>query len=241
MGKAITIQRRMAGLCRCGGKPQVGKKTCESCIQAAVVATRRLMAERKAVGLCRCGAPRTEGSQRCEGCSAAHAARVARSQKANKAAGLCSCGQPPEAGKRACSRCLLRRRKLSEKHKATGVCISCHFRGPQPGLAVCDHCREKNRAKGAEIRARYRKAVLDHYGRRCACCGETENEFLTLDHKDNDGAEHRKVVDGGKFYRWLIKSGFPENFQVLCMNCNWAKGRYGECPHNRARLQSLVT
>ena len=32
-------------------------------------------------------------------------------------------------------------------------------------------------------------------------------------------------------YRWLIKHKFPPGIQVLCHNCNLAKGYYGACPH----------
>lgn len=79
--------------------------------------------------------------------------------------------------------------------------------------------------------------VLIHYGGsppRCACCGETTFEFLTIDHINNDGAKHRKLINrkGFGFYLWLRKNGFPEGFQVLCMNCNWGRAHNkGICPH----------
>lgn len=80
-----------------------------------------------------------------------------------------------------------------------------------------------------------RERVLDEYGRMCACCGETTPQFLTVDHVNDDGAEHRKTLGGyGRaIYRWLEKEGFPKDgrFQLLCHNCNQAKGLYGECPH----------
>ena len=69
---------------------------------------------------------------------------------------------------------------------------------------------------------------------KCACCGENIIEFLTIDHVNNDGAEHRKkfkIWSGWKTYDWLIKNNFPEGFQVLCMNCNFAKAHFGHCPH----------
>jgi hypothetical protein len=37
-----------------------------------------------------------------------------------------------------------------------------------------------------------REDVIAAYGGRCACCGEFERDFLTLDHVNNDGAEHRR-------------------------------------------------
>ena len=32
-------------------------------------------------------------------------------------------------------------------------------------------------------------------------------------------------------YDWLKKNNFPPGFQVLCGSCNFAKGKYGSCPH----------
>ena len=64
----------------------------------------------------------------------------------------------------------------------------------------------------------------------CRCCGEIRYEFLCIDHINGGGGRHRKQV-GTNFYRWLAKNGFPKGFQVLCHNCNMAKGFYGKCPH----------
>jgi hypothetical protein len=69
----------------------------------------------------------------------------------------------------------------------------------------------------------------------CACCGETEPTFLSIDHVNNDGAEHKRrenLVTGEQLYRWLRRNGFPNGFQVLCMNCQWGKrNNNGVCPH----------
>lgn len=86
-------------------------------------------------------------------------------------------------------------------------------------------------AQGRKLRER----VLDEYGRRCACCGETTPEFLGIDHIYNDGEAHRRELKGygRSIYRWLAINGFPKDrFQLLCHNCNVAKGCYGGCPHN---------
>ena len=82
--------------------------------------------------------------------------------------------------------------------------------------------------------------VLQHYSQSrypyCACCGESRIEFLTLDHKFNDGAEHRKEVGcGSKMYQWVLKNNFPPIFQTLCFNCNLGKV-HGVCPHELTRL-----
>lgn len=82
-----------------------------------------------------------------------------------------------------------------------------------------------------------RKTVYDHYGNMCACCGETNQLFLTIDHIENDGAQHRKeVAPGPTFYKWLVDNNFPKSFRLLCFNCN--TGRYrngGDCPHLASR------
>jgi len=105
----------------------------------------------------------------------------------------------------------------------------------------------KESGKKAETNREWRKKtrlkVLTHYGGnppKCECCGETHIEFLTIDHINNDGAEHRKKLGitqnsghGSKLYRWIIRNNFPDGFQVLCWNCNCAKGHYGYCPHQK--------
>lgn len=76
---------------------------------------------------------------------------------------------------------------------------------------------------------------------KCACCGESEVGFLTLDHIAGDGKAHResallpsgKKASGPNFYRWLAGQGFPPGIQVLCFNCNYAKRTYRACPHQQ--------
>lgn len=68
----------------------------------------------------------------------------------------------------------------------------------------------------------------------CACCEEETFEFLTLDHIDGGGNEARRREGhrgGTAQYSRLSRQGFPPGYQVLCWNCNAAKGLYGECPH----------
>lgn len=103
---------------------------------------------------------------------------------------------------------------------------------------------ERNSAKviagtGA-ARDRNRLRILIHYSggeqASCACCGELHVEFLTIDHVNGGGAQHRLVVGrGNKFYYWLIRNNFPDGFRILCMNCNLSLGRRGYCPHEIER------
>lgn len=101
---------------------------------------------------------------------------------------------------------------------------------------------ESERKRGLEYWHTLRREVLNAYGgMKCACCGETEETFLSLDHVNNDGAEHRRVLSGKtersggittQLYNWLKRNNYPSGFQVLCMNCNFSKARNGGvCAH----------
>ncbi len=99
--------------------------------------------------------------------------------------------------------------------------------------------REVRLRQQREYAARERVLVLEHYGGRCACCGETEIKFLAIDHIDNNGSKHRRSIGrsgGTSFYHWIIKHNFPEGLQVLCHNCNMTKGFYGTCPRQERKV-----
>ena len=77
-----------------------------------------------------------------------------------------------------------------------------------------------------------KRKILAHYGDSCRCCGENIFEFLTIEHQNRDGAPHRKRTGIGiPMMKDIIENGFPTTIQILCMNCNFARGKYGECPH----------
>lgn len=85
---------------------------------------------------------------------------------------------------------------------------------------------------GIARRREIRKQVIEHYGSRCFCCGETEIEFLTIDHVNGGGHKHKSQVGKGlRFLQWIIKNDYPSDLQILCWNCNCARGAYGYCPH----------
>lgn len=117
--------------------------------------------------------------------------------------------------------------------------------------------------RAAAQRARTMKlrlAVLAVFGGACVCCDERRMVLLSIDHRDGDGAEHRRWIarefggySGQSFYRGLliatrvtlarngrpfgpwspeeIRAARPASFQVLCRNCQAAKGcGAGECP-----------
>jgi hypothetical protein len=98
-------------------------------------------------------------------------------------------------------------------------------------------CRECGRVRNNRLVKAYQRRlkceVVAAYGGVCACCGEAEIVFLTIDHINGDGARHRREIGlgGYRFYGWLKRNHFPEGFQVLCYNCNCAKSTQAYCPH----------
>lgn len=102
--------------------------------------------------------------------------------------------------------------------------------------ALAEHARYQR-----EFHTRLRLSCLVYYSGnppKCACCGENEIKFLAIDHIEGGGTQHRKVMyveKVGSIYRWLKNNKFPNGFQVLCHNCNSAKGYYGSCPHKEDR------
>jgi hypothetical protein len=106
--------------------------------------------------------------------------------------------------------------------------------------------RESNNNTAKRIREydvqRNKNAKLDAistYGGKCASCGETEPEFLTLDHVNDDGCTHRKKEPFSRnIWRWAKANDFPKALQLLCMSCNTAKTRTATA--TRAKLRKEV-
>ena len=147
--------------------------------------------------------------------------------------------------------------KCGEQKEASGFYLQKGY--PMAECKECTKARSRRRfsekrseilVKGKEYardkRARIKAATFAAYGGNvCACCGETESKFLTIDHINNDGAAFRKAVyrknkkgntAGYHTYYWLARNGFPSGYQVLCMNCNYGKRmNNGVCPHKSKR------
>jgi hypothetical protein len=116
---------------------------------------------------------------------------------------------------------------------AGGLCASCYnksYRLTHPNTWP------RRAAAARLLKAEVYKA---YGGAKCACCGETLFEGLTMDHIKGDGAIHRRLLGmpkgGYHLYRWLKAHGYPEGFQVLCGTYNIAKRTSDHCPHRDAR------
>lgn len=80
-----------------------------------------------------------------------------------------------------------------------------------------------------------KREVISHYSKgspKCVCCSECEPVFLTIDHIRGRKAEgHGKGFSGHRLRLWLKKNMYPPGYQVMCLNCNAAKGDKSRCPH----------
>lgn len=98
---------------------------------------------------------------------------------------------------------------------------------------------EKRREKYQELKMK----VYNHYSNyniKCNCCGERYIEFLSIDHVNNDGKQ-QKHLRGITQFNWIIKNRFPSSFQILCMNCNFARGHDKEylCRHQKELIKTV--
>jgi DNA repair exonuclease SbcCD ATPase subunit len=91
----------------------------------------------------------------------------------------------------------------------------------------------KGQNKRRSIKAQLLKVeMITAYGGCCSCCGETEIKFLTLEHLEGGGNEHRRqLYKSNRTWQDLKNRNWPKGHTVLCWNCQMGKTHYGECPH----------
>lgn len=94
---------------------------------------------------------------------------------------------------------------------------------------------EHKRRYAEILRAKQQRELFEAYGGKCRCCGETELDFLTIEHSRRDGNQFRKRVPSGRSHAWLRQNGYPQDLglEILCANCQMATWRKRGCPHRR--------
>jgi len=157
-----------------------------------------------------------------------------------KAAGLCAeCGKcSPAANRVSCQNCLDDRNRLTAEVKAAGKCLHCKKAPARSGFASCEPCAKRVSDRQVERTRNLREQVVKGYGHRCKCCGEDRYEFLQIDHVNGDGWVKRQAGEDlttQQICRKIIRLNFPPDYQILCASCNWSRGVYGYCPHQRPK------
>jgi hypothetical protein len=128
------------------------------------------------------------------------------------------------------------------RNRVERICPCCKRRPKVAGIAYCRECatlqstrwrqenRERHRKSQREWCRRKKDEIISHYGGKCACCGETTREFLTIDHKHNNGNAERRAYKS-QTWKLALRRGLPNDYQILCYNCNNARSHRGICPH----------
>lgn len=77
----------------------------------------------------------------------------------------------------------------------------------------------------------------------CNCCGMSDHlDFLDIDHINprKTFPENERKLMGSALCRHLKKKNYPDGYQILCKNCNTAKGmkkNNNKCPHEIMRQE----
>ena len=138
-----------------------------------------------------------------------------------------------------------RRKDLWKERESNGFCIYCGENSPSGNKKGCEKCLSDKSKKNSEYSKRngdkvrqynllLKHTVIEKYGGKCACCGESQILFLTIDHKNNDGNIDRSenYESSISFYLNLKREATRNDIQVLCFNCNMGKAiNGGVCPH----------
>lgn len=140
---------------------------------------------------------------------------------------LCSCGERYVERQHS---------KTAGKYRQSGyrkLCWKCRIYHPNP---------EKYKQSRRDQKRLLKIETLKHYGGVCVCCGESNLLFLTIDHINGNGGQHRRQLGMGNggghvFYQWLKNNHFPNGYQVLCFNCNCGRAiNNGVCPHEQSHI-----
>jgi hypothetical protein len=124
---------------------------------------------------------------------------------------------------------------LRERSHGTRICVTCNTRLDKERY---QRTRDVRLDTIRRSRQSLRKEIIAGYGGLCECCGESNWEFLTIDHVNGDGSTHRKELmeQGTRLYTWLKRNDYPKDgFRLLCFNCNCSIGFLGYCPHRAVK------
>lgn len=198
--------------------------------------------ERRALeGLCLCCGDRVpkEGYKHCSECMVIFRNRYLEKKKKarnNKVCVYCHINKNMP-GRLYCTACTViytkKAKERRDNNKVIGICTKCGQNNAVSGKVTCEECAKK----GSVFNLKRKIILINGYGGKCSCCGESEHAFLSIDHVNGGGGKHRREIGSSStLYRNIIREGFPKTFQLLCHNCN--HGRYingGICPHKLSK------
>lgn len=260
VSKEVYLNRKENHLCtKCGGIAELNKTLCLHHLQIANKNQNAMYARRKIGKQCRlCGQKLCNNRKICNICLEKQVSKsrddIWIPHKDRIKHGLCSdCGKQNSTKNLhcyVCSKKRIRSQSLTRQQKiAKGLCGVCGkglLAKDKKRCVICIHDRKKwwstskTRLRKIEQGQLFKDQIIQHYGGKCNCCGETEQTFLAIDHINGNGNSHRKKIkksSSSSFYKWLIDKNFPDEFQILCYNCNMSKYlRGGICAHKKSSI-----
>lgn len=99
---------------------------------------------------------------------------------------------------------------------------------------------EKYNAQSAAAKARERERLYEMYGHVCARCNFNDKRALTLDHIKNNGNTERAELGERGVYRKAKAYHQPEEYQILCMNCQFIKRTEDQCANQHSRVAAAA-
>ena len=159
-----------------------------------------------------------------------------------------SAGNGKKYHRRECRQCTYKRqenwrRRNADRLRALSYAATMRMRKRRLAADPIGFRAEEARKAKAYRESLKARVYAAYGGYRCACCGETQPKFLSIDHVNNDGYQRRKNRGhgaGAGIYLYLWRQfkkneSWPDDFQVLCMNCQHGKARNGGiCPHKES-------
>lgn len=241
-------------------KPKIYNRTCEICkkefettdhrckfclgpcqTEGRKRQRRRNARKKKDEGICGhcCLRPLIENKSACKVCLAASnkCHKIKRQERIEN--DLCrDCGDPTD-GRTLCQKHATENTIRTQQNyldkKEQHICTACR----EPLLEtydyfICHNCLDLKSQQNFLLKIE----VMKHYGDgKCQCCSEKIIHFLSIDHINENGAEHRREIGnrtGISFYQWLKTNNFPSGYQTMCHNCNTGKHiNKGICPHKK--------
>lgn len=86
--------------------------------------------------------------------------------------------------------------------------------------------------KTAKSRMEVWVEVVQKYGGKCVCCGETNHMFLSIDHINGGGREEARLMGTEGIKKMMLEKDMSATHRILCFNCNMGRARQsGVCPH----------
>ncbi len=164
--------------------------------------------------------------------------------------------------KRAYEREYSKRPEVMEKRKAKAKIYSKKYHArPEVKKRITEYqSRPERRLKVKEYQSRpeikqrlikrakdVKLEVFNHYSKEvsnsntpiCACCGYSDIRFLSLDHikSRKNVSKEEKEITGERLWKYVRDNGFQKGYQILCHNCNIAKGDRKYCPHQLDKMK----